>query len=102
PVTTKRKTRIGRNSPEGKRVFERSFSTPTGRVTHSNQVNFDLVDGQRLISGAILCLLGMPSKGAVTCPASLSALVHPLQIHHLSRRQSVGFLLRYRFDCGSP
>jgi len=28
-TTSKRKTRIGRNSPEGKRVFEPSFSTPT-------------------------------------------------------------------------
>src|SRR5439155_26698723 len=30
-----KKTRIGRNSPEGKRVFEASFSTPTRHITHN-------------------------------------------------------------------
>ena len=31
-------------------------------LSDSNQVSLDIADGQRLISGAMLCLLGMPSK----------------------------------------
>ena len=46
--------------------LEPAASCVTGRGF--NQVNFDLVDGQRLISGAILCVLGMPSKRGGNIP----------------------------------
>ena len=46
--------------------LEPAASCVTGRG--SNQVNFDLVDGQGLISGAILCLLACRPKGVVTFP----------------------------------
>ena len=70
---------------------------------HSNQVNFHRVDRQRLISSAILCLLGMPSKrgGNISLDRTLR-LVIPFKFIIFHLRQSVEFLGRYRFLGGSP
>lgn len=64
-------------------------SCVTGRG--SNQVNFYLLEGQGLISSAILCLLGIPSKRGGNIPIIAFCACHALHSHHLSRPQSVGF-----------
>jgi hypothetical protein len=46
--------------------LEPATSCVTGRGP--NQGDFDLVDGQRLILGAIVCLLGIPSKRGGNIP----------------------------------
>jgi hypothetical protein len=76
--------------------LEPAASCVTGRG--SNQLNSDLVDGQRLISSAILYLLGMSSKrgGNISLHRFLRLFISfKFIIFHVGN--PLDFLGRYRF-----
>ena len=54
-------------------------------------MNYYLMTDKTDFQSAILFLLAVLPKGAVTFPSTLLALVHLLQIHHFSRRHFIGF-----------
>ena len=60
-------------------------------LSDSNRVSLDIVDGQRLISGAMLCLLGMPSKRGGNIP--FIALLHLFIPFKLSFTSAIRWIL---------
>ena len=89
-------------------IFCRSFrfgAGESGGISYERLAPENIVkgDGKRLISSAILYLLGMPSKkGGNISPRRFLRLFISFKFIIFHVDNPLASLRRYRFDCGSP